>query len=149
MTAYASDSDLIEYIPTIFDHGVDTFSDELTRATSDVQRYIEVNWYNKNFTTGFNQVGRRIGADFDASLLNADQWKRSVVYLALYAFILPRLSPFRVDGDTFQEQISFYKNRYNEEISMAMAQGVQYDLNDDGDIQTNEKYRHRRDRLYR
>jgi hypothetical protein len=149
MTAYATDSDLEEYVPTIFDHGVESFTTELTRATLDVQRHIEINWYNINFTTGFNQVGRRMGSDFDPDLLIPAQWKRSVIYLALYAYILPRLSPFRVEGDSFQEQITFYRARYNEEINAAMAKGVLYDLNDDGTITTGEKYRHRKDRLYR
>lgn len=149
MTAYATDSDLTEYVPTIFDHGVNSFTTELTRATEDVKRWIEINWYNKNFTTGFNQVGRRIGSEFDASKLTDTQWKRATVYLALYAYILPRLSPFRVEGDSFQQQISFYKARYNEEINAAMAKGVEYDLDGDSVIENNEKYRHRKDRLYR
>lgn len=149
MSAYATNDDLLDYIPTIFDHGVESFTDDLTRATTDVQRYVEINWYNKNFPTGVDRVGQRIGAEFDASRLNADQWKRSVIYLALYAFILPRLSPFRIEGDSFQEQISFYKNRYMEEVSASMAQGVQYDMDGDETFAINEKYRHRRDRLYR
>tara|TARA_X000001382_G_scaffold124942_1_gene109955 strand:+ start:3493 stop:3942 length:450 start_codon:yes stop_codon:yes gene_type:complete len=149
MTAYATDSNLTEYVPTIFDHGVTSFTTELTRATEDVQRWIEINWYNKHFSTGFNQVGRRIGAEFDTSKLTSTQWKRATIYLALYAYILPRLSPFRVEGDSFQTQITFYKQRYNEEIQAAMAKGVEYDHDGDGSITTGEKYRHRKDRLYR
>ena len=33
MTAYATDEDLVKFIPDIFDHGVDSFNEEMTRST--------------------------------------------------------------------------------------------------------------------
>ena len=147
--AFATNGDLLKYIPTIFDHGTEDFSDEIAQAEADVKRYIEINWYNKNFGTGYDQIGRRVGADFDATLLTETQWNRATVYRALYAYILPQLATWRPDGDSFTEQLKHYRERYHEEIDAEMAKGVEYDLNDDGTLQRNEKYRHRKDRLYR
>lgn len=146
--AFATNGDLLKYIPTIFDHGTEDFTDEIAQAEADVKRYIEINWYNKTFGTGYDQIGRRVGADFDETLLTATQWTRATVYRSLYSYILPQLATWR-DGDSFVEQIKHYRERYHEEIDAEMAKGVEYDLNDDGTIQRNEKYRHRKDRLYR
>lgn len=149
MTQYATDTDLQEYVPTIFDHGVASFTTELTRATQDVQRWVEINWFNEHFNSGYNSVGRRIGGTFDATKLTATQWERATIYLALYAYILPRLSPWRVESDSFQEQITFYRNRYHEEVKAELAKGVEYDLDGDSVVETGEKFKARQDRLYR
>ena len=147
--AYATNSDLIQYVPTIVNHGVADFTTQLTEAEADVNRYLEVNWYNKSFTSGYNQVGRIAGSEFDASKLTDTQWTRVTVFRALYAHILPLLSPFQVGGDTFQEMINYYRERFHEEINMAIAQGVEYDTNGDAEITTAEKYKQRADRIYR
>lgn len=147
--AYATADDLIKYVPTIFDHGHDDFSNELSLAESDVTRTIETEWYNKVFASGYNTRGRRITPDFDSSKVTDSQWTRATVYLALYAYILPKLSPFLPDGDSFREQIKFYKERYNEELNAEFAKGVEYDSDGDGTIESGETFVHRQDRLYR
>jgi hypothetical protein len=126
---FATDDDLVKYIPTIFDHGVETFTSELSEAEDDVLRYIQINWFNK----------RSPGSTMDPTLLTTSQWTRSTVYLALANFILPQLSTFRPEGDSFREQIAFYKERYNEEVRQEILKGVEYDSNDDGTVQTSEK----------
>lgn len=147
--AFATNSDLLQYVPTITSHGVTDFSTQLAAAETDVKRYIEINWYNENFSQGYNQLGRAIGAQFDASLLTESQWTRSTVFRALYAHILPLLSPFTVGGDTFREMIEYYRQRYLEEIKAEIAQGVEYDGNNDGSVSRGEVYRQRADRIYR
>ena len=44
MSAYATDEDLVAIIPDIFDHGVDSFTDELLRSTDDVKRKIKTDF---------------------------------------------------------------------------------------------------------
>ena len=147
--AYATNSDLTQYVPSIVNHGITDFTTQLTEAESDVNRYLEVNWYNKTFTQGFDQIGRAVGAEFDATLLTDTQWTRATVFRALYAHILPLLSPFQVSGDTFQTMIDYYRNRFHEEIDMEIAQGVEYDLDNDGTVTRTEKHKVRQDRIYR
>lgn len=147
--AYATNAQLQDVQPTIINHGITDFTDQLTEAEADVKRYIEIEWYNKHFSQGFNQIGRAVGAEFDASLLTDSQWTRATIYRALYAHILPLLSPFAVGGDTFREMITFYKNRFNEEMDAVIAKGVEYDLNNDSVIQRSEKHKVAHGRVYR
>lgn len=147
--AYATNSSLTQYVPSIVNHGITDFTTQLTEAEGDVNRYLEVNWYNKTFTQGFDQIGRAVGAEFDATLLTDTQWTRATVFRALYAHILPLLSPFAVSGDTFQTMIEYYRNRFHEEIDMEIAKGVEYDLDNDGTVTRTEKHKVRNDRIYR
>jgi len=147
--AYATNTQLTAVQPTIVNHGITDFTTQLSDAESDVKRYIEIEWYNKHFSQGFNQIGRAVGADFDSSLLTDSQWTRATIYRALYAHILPLLSPFAVGGDTFREMIDYYRNRFHEEMDAEIAQGVEYDLNNDSVIQRSEKHKVAHGRVYR
>jgi hypothetical protein len=119
MTAYATDEDLVKFIPDIFDHGVDSFNEEMTRSTGDVQRRIKSDWWMIQNDPNL----------FDATKLKASEWKRTTVYHALAYYIMPRLSNFSED-DTFQRQMTFYKEKYQEEFDAQMKSGISYD--DDG-----------------
>ena len=44
-----------------------------------------------------------------------------------------------VDGDRFREMISFYRDLYNQELEKVFADGVEYDFDDDGTVQDDEK----------
>ena len=77
------------------------------------------------------------------------QWTRATIYRALYAHILPLLSPFAVGGDTFREMIDYYRNRFHEEMDAEIAKGVEYDLNNDNVIQRSEKHKVAHGRVYR
>jgi len=147
--AYATNNDILKYVPTIFDHGVEDFSEELSLAEGDVKRYIEIEWYNRTFGTAYDQFGKRVGQAFDASKLTDAQWNRATVYRALSHYILPQLATWRPEGDVFTEQLKHYRNRYEEEISAELAKGVEYDLDGDGTVDLSEEYKMRRDRLYR
>lgn len=131
----------------IFDHGIEDFTDELNKAESDVKRYLEVNWFKETFATR-RSITSNVSPSFDASKLTDSQWQHSTIYLALYRYILPRLSPFKGD-DSFTNQISFYKERYFEEIREEMAKGVEYDDDEDGVVTESEKYQYRKTRVYR
>lgn len=136
--AYATDDDLVLIVPDIFDHGVDTFETELNRSESDINRRIKSDWWSVS----------RDPNKFDATKLKDSEWDRATIYHALAYYILPRLSNFQED-DTFQRQMVFYKERYMEEFSAAMAAGISYDHDDDGSYDEAEVDYIEAERLYR
>jgi len=138
MAIYAQDDDLVKIIPDIFDHGVESFADELERSSGDIERRIKSDWWS-------------IAHDpymFDASKLEAAEWEMATIYHALAYYILPRLSTFAED-DTFQRQMVFYRERYQEEFSAVLAAGLSYDMSGDGTIDASEIDYNRTERLYR
>ena len=102
--AFATNNNLHTYTPEVFESGVDDWSDELALAETDVVNTIRIRWWNKYETP----------SQFDSSKLTDSQWTRTTVYKALYSYILPKLSTFRPEGDPFQTQITFYKERFEE-----------------------------------
>ena len=142
MSNYATNADLTALVPAIFDHGETDFTDELTEATADVNRDIEIEWNKRGFNYGSGNTR------FNTSLLVAAQWKRATMFKALTDYIMPRLSPFR-EGDSFQLQITFYKTRYAEEIGAEFAIGIKYDAEGDGTINDSDYFEASQDRLYR
>ena len=79
----------------------------------------------------------------NSKLTNA-QWTQSVVYLALSQYIYPILTKWRDPDtgegkDTFQVQLDFYKNRYDEEFQAILRDGVEYDEDGGGSVSDSEK----------
>jgi len=142
MANYATNADLLALVPAIFDHGESDFTDELTEATADVNRDIEIEWLKRGFNKGSGNTR------FDKDLLTAAQWKRATMYKALTDYIMPRLSPFR-EGDSFQIQMTYYKTRYAEEIAAEFGRGIQYDAENDGTVDDSDYFEASQDRLYR
>ena len=137
--AFATNQILQDYVPDIFDHGVDDWTDELTKAEGDVVMQIRIQYWNKVNSRG----------SFDKTKLTESQWTRATVYRALSTHIMPKLSTFRVD-DVFIEQIKFYKEQYEEEFNAQLGVGIEYDTNDDGSITDGEVTEWNiQDRLYR
>ncbi len=137
--AFATNDNLHEYAPDIFDQGVDDWTTELARAETDVANMVQVKWYN-------NHYDRK---SFDSSLLTETQWTRATVYRALANHIMPKLSTFRPEGDPFANQIGFYKERFEEEIDLQFQLGIEYDRNDDGTVEDAEVHEYAQNRLYR
>jgi hypothetical protein len=136
--AFATNDDLTVYIQDIFDHGVSDWSDELALAETDVTNQIRIRYWDK-----FEDK-----AQFDKTKLVETQWKPATVYRALSAYILPKLSTFRLD-DTFMEQTAFYKTQYAEEINTQFQLGIEYDSDGDGAITESEITTMTQTRLYR
>jgi|TARA_R110000851_G_scaffold319227_1_gene483495 hypothetical protein len=136
--AFATNDDLTVYIQDIFDHGVSDWSDELALAETDVTNQIRIRYWDK-----FEDK-----AQFDKTKLVETQWKPATVYRALSAYILPKLSTFRLD-DTFMEQTAFYKTQYAEEINTQFQLGIEYDSDGDGSITESEITTMTQTRLYR
>lgn len=137
--AFATNKDITDYAPEVFEQGIDSWTDELARAEQDVTDQVQIKWYNNHYNR----------SDFDKALLVESQWTRSTVYRALFAHILPKLSTFRPESDPFREQIEFYKERYAEELDTQFALGIKYDKNDDGTIDEAEVHEYKQNRLYR
>ena len=97
--AFATNNNLQEYAPEVFEQGVDDWSDELAKAQIDVINLIQFKWWNKFYSRSM----------FESSKLVEAQWTKATVYQAMYAYILPKLSTFRPEGDPFREQFVFYK----------------------------------------
>lgn len=146
--SFANNSDLVTYYPTAMDHGVADWTNELTLAQGDVEILVKTRWFNQEFG---QPQGRTIGSMpiFDPALLTETQWTRATVYRALAVYILPKLSTFRPEGDSFREQLAFYQNRFDEEFNLQLGSGVEYDLDGDNTVTTGEKFSVAQDRLYR
>lgn len=138
MAVYAQDDDLVKYVPDIFDHGVESFDEELARSSADIERRVKAEWWNINHDPN----------RFDADKLKASEWARATIYHSLAYYIMPRLSTFAQE-DTFQRQMTYYKDRYQEEFSAVLAAGVSYDMDGDGDYTDSEVDYVSTERLYR
>lgn len=137
--AFANNTNLQEYAPEVFQQGVDDWTDELAKAEADVINMIQFKWWNKFYAR----------SSFASSKLVETQWTKTTVYQAMYAYILPRLSTFRPEGDPFREQLAFYKERYQEEWELQFGVGIQYDFEDDGTIDDSDVVQQSQTRLYR
>ena len=137
--AFATNNNLIEYAPEVFEQGVDDWTSELTKAETDVTNQVQIKWYNNHHNR----------ADFSKSKLTETQWTVATVYRALYAHILPKLSTFRPESDPFREQIEFWKERYAEELDTQFALGIEYDQDGDGTVSDGEVHEYSQTRLYR
>lgn len=136
--AFATNKNLHDWAPDVFDHGVDDWTDELGYAEDDVANNVKANYYAKHHNS----------RNFEKSKLTETQWTKAAVYRALSAYILPKLATFRID-DVFQAQIAFYKERYAEEMDLQFKLGIEYDTNDDGTVQDGEITEYNQGRLYR
>ena len=138
--AFANNTNLQDYAPEVFQQGVNDWTDELAHAQIDVTNMIQFKWWNKFYSR----------SQFDASKLVETQWTKTTVYQALYAYILPKLSTFRPEGDPFREQILFYKERYQDEWELQFGVGIKYDFDGDGTIDINTDVKQvSQTRLYR
>lgn len=126
--AFSSDSDLTDILPDILTFGIATFLDEHNRADAEIKREIRAKWWNSTGRTG----------EMDASLLTNNQWTTAAAYLVLWKYALPQLTNW-VDGDRFQGMISFYRDMYNQEMAAVFEDGVEYDFNEDGTIESGEE----------
>lgn len=126
--AFSTDADLTDIIPDILTLGITQFTDEHPKAQSDIEREIRNRWWEK----------RGISGELNPNYLTDLQWTRTAVYLVLWKYALPQLTNW-VDGDRFQNMIDFYKSRYAEELEAVFQDGVEYDDDNSGTIEEDEK----------
>ena len=126
--AFSTDADLLAIAPDILSLGIDSFSTEHAKAQADIERHIRANWWDK----------RGFSGELKPQYLTDSQWTRSSAYLVLWKYALPQLTNW-VDNDRFLGMRDFYKSRYGEEIEAVFKDGVEYDDDNDGTIDEDEK----------
>ena len=126
--AFSSDADLMDIIPDIRSFGIDSFSTDHAKAQADIERKIRADWWDK----------RGFSGELKAQYLTDSQWTRANAYLVLWKYALPQLTNW-VDGDRFQGMIDFYKSRFSEEMEAVFKDGVEYDDDNNGTIDDDEK----------
>ena len=130
--AFSTDADLTTIIPDILNLGIDTFADEHAKAEADIKREIRNRWWPRTGKKG----------EMNDALLTESQWTRCNAYLVLWKYALPQLTNWVAaggGGDRFREMISFYRDLYGQELEAVLADGVEYDFDEDGIIQDDEK----------
>ena len=134
-----------EYQPDIAGFGIASFDTQLQHAEDDVIRQVREEWWERyRHTVRYKDITKVTSIELDKSKLTPSQWRRSVCYKALADYIFPMLSKFR-DPDTgegkdsFQVQMDYYRNRYNEEFQAVLRDGVEYDEDGGGTISDSEK----------
>jgi len=126
--AFSTDSDLTAIVPDILSLGISSFADEHAKAEADILREIRRKWWPR--------TGRK--GELDESLLTDSQFTRANAYLVLWKYALPQLTNW-VDGDRFREMIDFYRDLFSQEMEAVFNDGVEYDFDEDGTIQDDEK----------
>ena len=126
--AFSSDADLMDIIPDILSFGIDSFSTDHAKAQADIERKIRADWWDK----------RGFSGELKPQYLTDSQWTRANAYLVLWKYALPQLTNW-VDGDRFQGMIDFYKSRFAEELEAVFKDGVEYDDDNNGTIDDDEK----------
>jgi hypothetical protein len=135
--AYATLDDLIQVEPTITEYGVLEWDVELHRSETEINRVLKVRWYQ-----AYQKQHPSIAlVEFDPSLLDTDQFTQATVYHAIAYHIAPKLTQFGSQGqeDKFQVMMEYYRGRFEHEMDLILREGVRYDLDDDGVVETNEK----------
>ena len=132
--AYATIDDLLQVEPTITEYGVIDFDAELARSENELNRVINVRWFQTY------RAAHSAAVTFDPTLLDATQWTQACVYHALAYHIAPKLTQFAQEGseDRFQVMMEYYAGRFEHEIDLCFREGVRYDLDDNGTVSATE-----------
>ena len=147
---FATNEDLVEYYPNAMNHGIGDWTAELGQAQTDVETLIKSRWFNKEFDSSSARYRVTGGfPQYNPALLTESQWTRATCFRALACYILPKLSTFRPEGDSFREQLNFFQSRFEEEFNLQLGAGVEYDVNDDNTVSEGERFEVNSLRLYR
>lgn len=131
--AYATIDDLLIVEPTITDYGVLDWDAELSRSETEINRVLKVRWYQayaKKFA---------VTVELDPSLIDPSQFTQATIYHALAYHICPKLTQFSPEEDKFSVMMKYYAGRFEHEMDLILREGVRYDLNDNGVVETSEK----------
>ena len=145
MANYTTTSDIIFYRPDVDSYDQAYFPNYHTQATIDVNRKLEVEWYR--------QAATNMGIDWKVTAFNADlllnsatQLKQAAAFRVLY-YIYAALT-IKTD-DFYAAMRDLYEKMYNNEIESVIAQGIDYDWDESGAIDDDEKAESAPRRLYR
>lgn len=135
----STDADVLEYLPDLFDYGIQSFGDEHEKTRQDIFRRLRVDWWPRQRANrvDIKAIGQTV--EMEQDYLTTSQFTRAAVFHVLAYYILPKLMKFEPDGDRFSEMMTYYRGRYEEEFDMVLRDGVEYDRNDDGIITASER----------
>jgi hypothetical protein len=139
MAIFATIDDVTDYEPQVLDYGLLEFDDALTKAQSDVERYLRIHWWPTKQIGKYDITVIGTFSEMDVTKLTASQLTRATVYCALGYYIYPRLSKFEPDMDVFHIKLDYYKKMYAEEIDLVIRDGVEYDIDNSGTVSESEK----------
>ena len=139
MATFATDADLLDYVPDIKKYGIQDFSAEHTKTYDDIIRLLNIKWWPTAEYGRFDLSVVGGTTKLDASKLDPSQFTRAAVYHVLAYYIFPKMSSFDPDRDAFREQMDFYKGKFEEEFQLIISVGVNYDLDSSGTFEDGEK----------
>ena len=147
-----ANSDLQAIQPDILGFGITDFGSQLQFAEDDVLRKIRAEWWERyRHQVRYKDITKVTTVEMTDTKLTDAQWKKSVVYNAMWKYILPILTKWKEVGDmdSFQIQIDFYRDRFVEEFNQVLKDGVEYDEDGGGTIADSEKETMHTNRLVR
>ena len=149
MATFASDSDLLEYVPDIKKYGIQEFTTEHEKTYDDIIRLLNIRWWP---TAEYGRYDLSIAGGhtrLTEGRLDPTQFTRAAVYHTLAHYIFPKMTTWNPEGDAFREQINFYKGKFEEEFEFILREGVRYDLDSSGTYEDGEKQSFNSGRLIR
>lgn len=133
--AFATLDDLLEIDPNIQEYGVLDFEAALAQAEEDIIKLIKIRWW-PSFVK--SQPSVTTNAQLNSALLDPSQWTKVTCYYALAHYILPKMSKFESDVDSFQHKMEYYAQRSEAAIDIEIRSGVAYDLDQDDQFSVDE-----------
>ena len=127
--AIFTEDDIVEYFPDLHNYGIQDFSDMISKTESDIHRLLRIEWF---------PTLRVSSGEYDPTKVKESQLTRSAVYYCLFKYILPQLTQWAVEGDSFQTQIDYYSKNFYDEFDLAKRE-LFYDWNDDGTYDESER----------
>jgi hypothetical protein len=127
--AIFTEDNIIEYFPDLHNFGIQDFNDFIAKTEEDIHRLLRIEWF---------PTLRISSGDYDPTRVKESQLTRSAVYYSLYKYILPQLTQWAVEGDSFQTQIEYYKNNFFDEFDLAKRE-LFYDWSGDGTFTEDER----------
>jgi len=136
MPTYCTDDDMVRYRPNILMLGVDSWEEQREQAYADINRVLQARWYRHAAPEMGYDPGITI---FDPTLIREDSLTTLATFKSLeYAYML--LKKDGPDPDGFERFEKSFRNRYNEELEMVLAVGLDYDWSDSGTFDDDEVY---------
>ena len=127
--AIFTEDNIVEYFPDLHNFGIQDFNDFIAKTESDIHRLLRIEWF---------PTLRISSGDYEPSKVKESQLTRSAVYYSLYKYILPQLTQWAVEGDSFQTQIEFYSRAFHDEFDLAKRE-LFYDRDGSGTYDESER----------
>ena len=135
----STDQNIIEYMPDLYDFGIQDFSADHAKTREDILRRLRIDWWPTNNAWQYDISYASVTPEMDETLLTESQFTRAAVFHVLSYYILPKLAKFDPEGDRFENMMKHYRSRFEEEYALVLRDGVEYDANNDDTISSGEK----------